>query len=313
MAAPVLRAVTRRASSGAVPRPFLKWAGGKGQLLGELLPRVRAGLGAGGYHEPFIGGGALFFELSRQGALPRRATLSDANENLVEVYLAVRDELGAVVEVLREHKARHSEEHYYGVRGRRPESRPERAARVIYLNKTCFNGLYRENSRGQFNVPMGRYENPEVLDEPNLRAASEALRGVSIAVADFGDVAGRAEPGDLVYFDPPYDPVSKTSSFTSYAKGGFGSSEQARLRDLARTLSGRGVRFLLSNSMTPLVRELYAEFHVETVLATRAVNSRADRRGKIEEALVSNYLRPDLAHHPDSPEVGRELLAASVG
>lgn len=274
-----------------MPRPFLKWAGGKGQLLGELVPRVRAGLRGGGYHEPFIGGGALFFELSRQGALPRRVTISDANENLVEVYGAVRDELGAVLELLREHKLRHCEAHYYATRGQRPASRPERAARVIYMNKTCFNGLYRENSKGQFNVPMGRYENPEVLDEPNLRAASEALRGVSITVADFGDVAKRAEPGDLVYLDPPYDPVSKTSSFTFYARGGFGSTEQARLRDVARELSRRGVHFLLSNSMTPLVRELYAEFDIETVLASRAVNSRADRRGKVEEALVSNYLR----------------------
>ncbi len=272
-----------------MPRPFLKWAGGKGQLLAELLPRVRAGLGAGGYHEPFIGGGALFFELARRGALPARVSISDANLNLVETYLAVRDEVDALVELLRGHKARHDEGHYYAVRASRPPSQVERAARVIYLNKTCFNGLYRENSRGEFNVPMGRYDKPEVLDEENLRAASEALRRASISVADFGDVAARAQPGDLVYFDPPYDPVSATASFTRYAKGGFGAEEQSRLRDLARDLSRAGVRFLLSNSMTPLVRELYAEFRVETVLAGRSVNSKGDRRGKVEEALVCNY------------------------
>jgi len=281
--------VRRRALAGAGPRPFLKWAGGKGQLLAELIPRVRAGLGDGGYHEPFIGGGALFFELARLGALPERVTISDANPNLVDTYVAVRDELDGVIDRLREHKARHDDAHYYAVRASRPRGTAARAARVIYLNKTCFNGLYRENSRGEFNVPMGRYARPEVLDEANLRAASEALRGVSISVADFGGVASRARRGDLVYFDPPYDPVSTTSSFTSYAKGGFGAAEQARLRDLVRELSGAGVRFLLSNSMTPRVRELYAAFHIDTVLAGRSVNSRGDRRGKVEEALVRNY------------------------
>lgn len=286
---PAVRSRPRRGAFAATPRPFLKWAGGKGQLLGELLPRVRAGLGDGAYHEPFIGGGALFFELARLGELPDRVTISDANPNLVDTYVAVRDEVDAVVELLREHKARHDEAHYYAVRAGQPQASAERAARVIYLNKTCFNGLYRENARGQFNVPMGRYERPEVLDEANLRAASEALRRASISTADFGSVAARARPGDFVYFDPPYDPVSLTSSFTRYAKGGFGPAEQTRLRDLVRELSGAGVRFLLSNSMTPLVRELYTEFRVETVLASRSVNSKGDRRGKIEEALVCNY------------------------
>jgi DNA adenine methylase len=212
--------------------------------------------------------------------------------NLVEAYVAVRDELPRLVELLGAHKAAHSEEHYYAVRDRVPATAVERAARVIYLNRTCFNGLYRENSKGRFNVPMGRYVDPPILDEENLRWVQEALQGVEISVADFGEVERRVRPGDFVYFDPPYDPVSATSSFTAYAKGGFGVAEQTRLRDLARRLDAVGVGLLLSNSMTPLVRELYAGFDIATVLAGRNVNSKGSARGKVEEALVRGPFRP---------------------
>ena len=271
-----------------VPRPFLKWAGGKRQLLPVLLPRVREGM-EGGYHEPFVGGGALFFELARLGELPNRVSLADGNPNLVEAYVAVRDDLATLEGLLCEHVSRHGEEHFYATRATVPGTSTERAARVIYLNKTGFNGLYRENSKGKFNVPFGRYANPSILDEHNLRAAHEVLQGVEVLVGDFAGVRERAQPRDLVYFDPPYDPVSATSSFTSYARGGFGAEEQTRLRDVVRELSGRGVRVLLSNSMTPRVCDLYAGFRVDTVLASRAVNSRGDRRGKVEEALVRNF------------------------
>ena len=273
-------------------RPFLKWAGGKSQLLHELVPRARAGLGGAGYHEPFLGGGALFFELAGLGLLPPRVTLADGNPNLVTVYLAVRDDVEGLIPLLAEHKLRHGKEHYYAVRAEVPDDSVARAARFIYLNKTCFNGLYRENAKGLYNVPMGAYTKPEICDAPKLRAAAAALARVDIVCADFGDVEHRVQPGDFVYFDPPYDPLSKTASFTAYAKGGFGEAEQTRLAALVGSLADRDVNVLLSNSMTPLVRALYGRFNLETVLAARAVNSRADRRGKIAEALVSTSPRP---------------------
>lgn len=289
---PAIAAPVPGPSSPPPARPFLKWAGGKGQLLHELVPRARAGLTGSGYHEPFLGGAALFFELRALGLLPPRVALSDGNLNLVTVYVAVRDDVEPLIALLTGHKARHGKEHYYAVRADVPADPIARAARFIYLNKTCFNGLYRENAKGEYNVPMGAYTNPEVCDARNLRAASAALAGVEIRCADFGAVEERVQPGDFVYFDPPYDPLSKTASFTAYAKGGFGEAEQTRLAQLVGRLADRDVNVLLSNSMTPLVRALYRGFTLETVRASRAVNSRADRRGKIEEALVSTPPRP---------------------
>ncbi|MFZ5477635.1 MAG: DNA adenine methylase [Myxococcota bacterium] len=269
-------------------RPFLKWAGGKRQLLDALVARFDRAGATGRYHEPFVGGGALFFELRRTGRV-RDAVLSDTNPNLVEVYVAVRDDVDALVARLREHAARHDEAYYYAVRGRVPEGAVDRAARVIYLNKTCFNGLYRENSRGEFNVPYGRYDNPTICDEPNLRACSAALAGVSIEARPFERVLDHAVAGDFVYFDPPYVPVSATSSFTGYAKGGFGPADQERLAEVFASLADRGVSLLLSNSMTATVRDLFSRFHIEEVPATRAINSRGDRRGAIAEALVTAF------------------------
>ncbi|HOZ45700.1 MAG TPA: DNA adenine methylase [Candidatus Hydrogenedentes bacterium] len=270
-----------------VPRPFLKWVGGKGQLLDELLARVPS---FGRYHEPFVGGGALFFELARGECLgARKAYLSDSNPRLVEAYEAVRDHVDEVIALLQEHKARHSEKYYYAVRAEVPESLPKRGARIIYLNKTCFNGLFRENSRGLFNVPFGRYKNPLICDEANLRAVAEALKRAHIESRPFESVLKKAEPGDFVYFDPPYHPVSKTASFTAYERGGFGEAEQRRLAGVFAELAAKGVRALLSNSDTALIRELYPAdvFRVEQVHAKRLVNSRADRRGEISELLVS--------------------------
>lgn len=274
----------------APPRPFLKWAGGKGQLLDELLARVDKAGQFERYHEPFIGGGALFFHLYRLGRLARKqAYLSDSNERLIETYLAVRDHVEDVIGLLRGHAAAHSHDYYYEVRARVPETVPERAARIIYLNRTCFNGLYRENSRGGFNVPMGKYANPTICDAENLRAVSEALKQAHIEACPFESVLRRARPADLVYFDPPYHPVSKTSSFTAYAKDNFGEDDQRKLAGVFVKLAQNGVKVLLSNSMTPLVQSLYERFDIDEVFATRAVNSRADRRGKIAEALVRNF------------------------
>lgn len=272
------------------PRPFLKWVGGKGQLLPELVAQVERAGKFHRYHEPFVGGGALFFELVRTGRLPRaKAFLSDTNSNLIETYLAVRDNVERVIELLHAHKASHSERHYYDTRAKVPNGRYERAARIIYLNKTGYNGLYRENSKGEFNVPIGRYVNPRICDEPNLREVSKALRRAQLDVLNFERVVEFAEPGDLVYFDPPYHPVSKTASFTNYDKGGFGEEMQRSLANVARALDTKGVKVLLSNSMTPLIKALYDQFTIDEVFAFRNVNSRGDRRGKVSEVMIRNY------------------------
>ncbi|HZU82236.1 MAG TPA: DNA adenine methylase [Polyangiaceae bacterium] len=261
-------------------RPFLKWAGGKRQLV-ELLLR-RAPSDPATYFEPFVGGGALFFALS-----PRRAVLADVNARLVRAYRGVKGHVDEVIRLLRSYP--HTPDFYYRLREERVDgaSDAEVAAWFIYLNKTGYNGLYRVNRDDRFNVPFGRYANPNICDETTLRACSAALSRAELVVDDFAAVVERAQPGDFVYFDPPYVPMSSTSSFTSYTSRGFGAAEQARLRDAARALKGRGVRVLLSNSSAPLVRELYAQgFDVTEVTATRPVNSKASARGAVVELLI---------------------------
>jgi DNA adenine methylase len=294
-------ALTRSRTPGVAPiqqaAPFLKWAGGKSQLLEQYAPLLPAGPVAA-YFEPFVGSGALFFAL-RGRDFARRYALSDVNPELINVYRVVRDELPALIALLEAHRAAHaadSRTHYYAVRDRDrdpgwPGSAPavERAARMIYLNKTCYNGLWRVNSKGHFNVPLGRYTNPPILDEGRLRAASAALQGVDIAVRDFRDVAAAARPGDFVYFDPPYVPLNATSNFTSYARDAFGEPEQRALAEVFRQLSVRGCKVMLSNSSAPCVYELYADFHVMRVQARRAINSKAGKRGLIDEVVVVNY------------------------
>ena len=272
------------------PRPFLKWVGGKRQLLPELLERVEEAGKFGRYHEPFVGGGALFFALYRNKMLDRKkAYLSDNNLHLIEAYQGVKDHVEDVIELLKEHKANHERDYFYQIRATIPPTLPERAARIIYLNKTCFNGLYRENSKGQFNAPMGSYKNPGICDEENLRAVAEALKSVRIKQQHFENVMEDALRGDFVYFDPPYQPVSKTASFTGYHKGSFGEDSQRLLAMVFEDLRQKDVKALLSNSKTPLVEQLYKGFTIETVFATRLVNSRADRRGEVSEVLVRNY------------------------
>ncbi len=274
------------------PRPFLKWVGGKRQLLGELRARVGQASFTGRYHEPFVGGGALFFDLYCTG-LPgrKKAYLSDSNKRLIEAYEGVQRDVEGLIRRLNKHKAAHGKDYYYEVRGEVPDNPIARAARLIYLNKTCFNGLFRENSKGGFNVPMGNYKNPMICDAPNLRAVAEALCRVKVEQRPFASVLDEARPGDFVYFDPPYDPVSKTSSFTAYHKGNFGEESQRELAEVFGELTKRGVRALLSNSYTPLIRKLYGGrgHTVEKVHAARMVNSRGDRRGKVAEALVRNF------------------------
>jgi DNA adenine methylase len=267
------------------PRPFLKWAGGKTQLLPQLRPLLPPRDRIGRYFEPFVGSAALFFALR-----PRRAVLSDVNRELVSSYRAIKNDVEGVIRELRAHV--YGAEHYYRVRDEvRPASLSPtaRAARTIYLNKTCFNGLYRVNRAGRFNVPFGRYTNPSICDADNLRACSLALRHVELAVRDFSDVAKHARAGDFVYFDPPYVPLSDTSDFTSYIPGGFGAAEQQRLAKVFAQLAQSGVHVMLSNSDTPPVRSLYARFHIHPVLASRSINSKITKRGKVGEVVVTSY------------------------
>lgn len=268
-------------------RPVLKWAGGKSRLLPDLLGRLPDSFGA--YHEPFLGGGALFFELANQRRLTE-SYISDVNQALIDVYQALRDCIGEVIHLLKIHQSRHCETHYYCVRTWMPGqlTLAERAARVIYLNRTCYNGLYRENQSGEFNVPFGRYKNPLICDEPNLLAVSNVLRDVDISCRPFSSVLKTAKAGDLVYFDPPYFPVSSTSNFTSYHRDGFGAKDQADLRCVFVELANRGVNVLLSNSDVPFIRQLYDGYDISQVFAARAINCQGHSRGKIAEVIVCN-------------------------
>ncbi len=268
--------------NAALPGPVLKWAGGKSQLLDRILVQLPERIDT--YYEPFVGGAAVFFALAREGRF-RRAVLCDRNPDLVAVYRALQRDVEGVIDVLAHY--RYSKDDYYRIRGEKPRSLVKRAARIIYLNKTGYNGLYRVNSSGQFNVPFGRYVNPKICDERRLRAAAEALRGVEIAERDFEETARQAKPGDAVYFDPPYVPVSRTANFTAYARDGFGMDEHERLARVFAEVAERGVRVVLSNSDTPATRRLFRGFSPEKVLVGRSINSRTTGRGPIAEILVS--------------------------
>ena len=272
----------RRTAVGAAP--FLKWAGGKGQLLQDIVPRMPLEI-AGTYVEPFVGGGAVFFELARLGRI-QRARLYDRNEELVTTYRAVQGDVEGVIEALRRH--RNDEAYFYEVRAQDPAALApmQRAARTIFLNRVGYNGLYRVNAGGRFNVPFGRYQNPTICDENGLREAANALKLAVIEVADFEEGCREVGPGDVVYFDPPYVPLSRTSSFTGYAATRFDEPEHRRLATVFEHVVERGAFALLSNSDTPLSRELYLPFKIATVEATRAINSKGDKRGVVNEVLV---------------------------
>jgi len=272
-------------------RPFLKWAGGKTQLLGpigEAFPERIEGT----YREPFLGSGAVFLHLWGTGRIRGKAVLSDANGPLVETWLVVRDEVDALVEHLTRHRVAHArdpERHYYEVRAEEPTAPVARAARMLYLNRTCYNGLWRVNRAGRFNVPMGRYKDPPILDEGNLRAVSRALRDAEILHASFRVALRGAGRGSVAYLDPPYEPLSKTSNFTSYTAEKFGREDQEALAAECARLRTRGASFLLSNHDTPWLRELYKGhgFSVRSVPARRAINSDPGKRGAVRELLVT--------------------------
>ena len=269
-------------------RPFVKWVGGKTQLLPEILTRTPQLKSIKTYHEPFLGGGAVLFALQ-----PARAVLSDLNPELVNAYEVVRDSVDSLIRDLKKHN--HNKDYFYEIRdvdrlsAFKRWSSVRRASRLIYLNKTCYNGLFRVNSKGQFNTPFGRYKNPNYVDAENLSACSKALSNAEIFVDTFETVIKRARPGDFVYFDPPYAPVSQTAYFTSYSRDGFGPEMQKELFKVCCALHSKKVRFMLSNSAVPFIKQLYSKFKVEIVHASRAVNSHAEKRGKVEEVLVTNY------------------------
>jgi DNA adenine methylase len=268
----------------SVAKPSLKWVGGKTVLLPEILPRLPAKIKT--YYEPFVGGGAVFFALAAEERFDH-AMLSDANAELVNVYDVIQTAPERLMDLLR--TLRVTEEEFARIRADDSEkhTRVYRAARTIYLNKTCFNGLYRVNKSGKFNTPWGKRESATLFVEENIRACARAFECASLNTCDFEVSASGAKRGDAVYFDSPYVPVSETANFTGYTAGGFGEIDQIRLRDLAMTLDARGVHVLLSNADTPLVRELYSGFLVESVQAPRRVNSKGGKRGNVGELLIS--------------------------
>jgi DNA adenine methylase len=271
-------------------KPFLKWAGGKQQLLAQYEAYFPTDFRR--YFEPFVGGGAVFFYLWNAERLDQ-VFLFDNNEELINTYQVVRHKLDELVDVLAVHKEKHDREYYYKIRSLDRQdvvlSDVERAARTLYLNKTCYNGLYRVNSKGQFNVPMGSYKNPRILHEHTLRAASAALQNACVEVRDFRTVVDLAQARDFFYFDPPYDPVSKTASFTGYTAGSFRDEDQRALADVFARLAEKDCLCMLSNSHTPFILHLYQDFRIETVQANRAINSDAGGRGSVQEVVVLNY------------------------
>lgn len=289
-----------RFQNRAMAAPFLKWAGGKARLAPIVARRAPGAFGR--YHEPFVGGGAVFFALEAAGMV-REAVLNDANGDLIECFTIVRDEVEALIAELRpmaggyESLEQSQRQHlYYERRATVPADPVERAARLIFLNRTCYNGLYRVNSRGVFNVPHGRYKNPRILDEPGLRSASLALRAVEFSCGDFESACARARAGDFVYLDPPYQPLSRTARFTSYTPGDFGPADQERLRDAFEAMSRRGVAAMLSNSDHEAVRRLYEGlgYHFEVVEMSRAINSVGTGRAPVPELLIDNFGRDEV-------------------
>ena len=266
-------------------KPFVKWVGGKRQLI-ELL-RSNAPTQFSNYIEPFIGGGALLFSLSPQNAL-----ISDVNAELIHAYQVIKNNVDDLIISLKQHK--NEANYFYAVRAQKPSemNEVERASRLIYMNKTCFNGLYRVNSKGQFNTPFGRYKNPNIADVANLIAVSTYLNKANIDIKnqDYRETASQAKHGDFVYFDPPYYPMSATASFTKYAKGDFNEQNQIELAETYKQLANKGCHVMLSNSNTPFIKTLYQDFNLIEVQANRFINCQSEGRGKQAiEVLVKNY------------------------
>lgn len=272
-------------------QPPLKWVGGKRQLIPEIeqyFPKKKYST----FYEPFVGGGAVLFHFQ-----PNRAVINDVNSDLINFYKVVKDNVDELILELSKYKNKNTKEDFYKIRSldRSPDykklSNIKKAARLHYLNKTCFNGLYRVNNAGEFNTPFGGYKNPNIENKAVLRAVSEYLnkKDIKILNGDYSDALKRIRKPAFVYFDPPYDPLSSSSNFTGYTKGGFDRDEQIRLKKTCDALNSKGVRFLLSNSSTPFIKELYKEYDIIPVKARRSINSVSYKRGDVEEVLVKNY------------------------
>lgn len=271
--------------------PVVKWVGGKRQLLSALSPLFPEDIATSTYCEPFLGGGAVLFFVQ-----PERAVVNDLNEDLMTVYRVIRDDVETLLKELKKHK--NTSEYFYKIRDLdRDKKRYQRlspvkkASRLLYLNKTCYNGLFRVNASSEFNTPFGRYKNPNIVNEETLRAVHAYFQRADITFLsqDYATVLGDLPEHSFVYLDPPYDPLTDTASFTGYNKGGFDRGEQLRLKECCDDLTARGIRFLLSNSATDYIRELYSGYTLTTVDAKRAVNSVGSKRGAVQEVLVRNY------------------------
>ena len=269
-------------------KPCLKWVGGKRQLLPGLIPLVTK---LDTYCEPFFGGGAVLFSIQ-----PPNAIINDLNGDLMTVYETIHDDVQSLIDDLKKHE--NTSEYFYAMRDQdrnketyQAMSKVELASRLIYLNKTCYNGLFRVNSSGEFNSPFGHYKNPNIVNEPVLRAVNKyfSSNNITFCNEDFAVTLSRIPKGGFVYLDPPYDPVSDTANFTGYNKGGFDRNEQIRLKQCCDELTQRGIKFMLSNSATAFIQELYKDYNVSIVQAKRAINSNARKRGAIEEVLIRNY------------------------
>lgn len=270
--------------------PFVKWVGGKRQLMGSILEAMPKNMRNYTYVEPFIGGGAVLFHIQ-----PKKAIINDFNSELINVYNVVKENLEELIIDLKKHK--NESEYFYHIRSLdRTEDfakigKIQRASRLIYLNKTCYNGLYRVNNAGEFNSPFGRYKNPNIVNEPVLRAVSTYLNSnkVQIFSGDYDDILKGLDKNSFVYLDPPYHPISESSNFTGYIQGGWNISDQARLREACDELTEKGVKFLLSNSASGFIKDQYKNYNISTVKATRSINVDAEKRGEVDELLIRNY------------------------
>jgi DNA adenine methylase len=270
--------------------PFLKWVGGKRQIMPAILEYLPKKLSSYTYYEPFIGGGAVLFHLQ-----PKTAIINDFNEELINVYRVIKENPKELLEDLKKHK--NESDYFYKIRllDRSPKfqklSAVKKASRIIYLNKTCYNGLYRVNSAGEFNSPFGRYKNPNIVNEPIIKAVSNYLNlnDIKIYSGDYEDALQNIKKNSFVYFDPPYDPVSESANFTGYIQGGWEAADQVRLKEVCDRLNAKGVKFLLSNSATEFIKDLYKDYNINIIKATRAINSDGEKRGEVEEVLIRNY------------------------
>lgn len=279
----------KRLSKNKLIRPVIKWVGGKRQIIKQIAPYIPPTFST--YYEPFLGGGAVLLALQ-----PKKAVVNDINSELMNLYVVIKDNVEDLITDLKKHK--NEADYFYQIRelDRQKDKYQnltpiQRASRIIYLNKTCYNGLFRVNKTGEFNTPFGHYKNPNIVNGATLRAVSDYFNTAEIDFfcGDFAESLQKVKKDDFVYLDPPYDPLSDTANFTGYSRGGFGQIEHIRLKELCDRLNEKNVKFLLSNSATDFIKELYQEYRIEVVQASRLINSKADKRGEINELLIMNY------------------------